>query len=476
MPDEMPARVLVLGGGGREHAIAWKLAREAGVTDLIVAPGSAGIAMEPGVRTLAVDPLDPAAVVALARESAVDLVVVGPEAPLSVGVADALRAAGITVLGPGREAARLETSKTYCHDVARAAGVRMARARSFARGETDAALAFIRGLGEAGAGVVLKADGLAAGKGVVVTSSTAEALELAPSFLGGRPLDGPALVVEERLSGREASVIAVCDGRSAVALPAARDHKRLGDGDAGPNTGGMGAYSPLPDLGDAAVETILASVHRPILAEMARRGAPFRGFLYAGLMLTTDGPALLEINVRLGDPEAQVILPRIATALGPLLLAAARGRLPEGLPSRVPVLPGATVGIVLAAAGYPDSPRRGDAIHGIEAARSAGALVFHAGTAVRQDGAFVTNNGLPANSGLAANVRSGDGGFVTNGGRVIAVVGRGADHAAARAMAEEAADRITWAGLHRRHDIAVDLPPPAAPDNLPPPAALEDAP
>ncbi len=450
---EMPARILVLGGGGREHAIAWKLAHEPGVAEVLVAPGSAGIAAEAGVRTLEVDPIDPGAVVALARAAAVDLVVVGPEAPLSVGVADALEAAGIAVFGPTRDAARLETSKTFCHDVARVAGVRMAGARSFAGGEVAAALAFVRDLGEAGASVVLKADGLAAGKGVIVTESTASALDLAPSFLVGRPADAPALVVEERLTGREASIIAICDGERAVALPAARDHKRLYDGDAGPNTGGMGAYSPLPDLDDAAVEAILDLVHRPILAEMARRGLRFRGFLYAGMMLTPDGPAMLEINVRLGDPEAQVILPLVATPLGPLLLAAAQGRLADTLPPRVPVLPGAAVGIVLAAKGYPDDPRRGDPIEGLDAARHAGALVFHAGTVARQDGP----------------------GFGTNGGRVLTVVGRGADLAAARAAAEKAADHIAWDGMQRRHDIAVAPPPPPPPAGHTAPAVLEAA-
>jgi phosphoribosylamine---glycine ligase len=449
MPHEMPARVLVLGGGGREHAIAWKLAQEAGISEVLVAPGSAGIATEPGVRTLAVDPLDPAAVVALAKASAVDLVVVGPEAPLSVGVADALRSAGIPVFGPTREAARLETSKTYCHDVARAAGVRMARARSFAGGESDAALAWIRELAADGAGVVLKADGLAAGKGVVVTESEAQARELLPSFLTGHSADTPALVVEERLSGREASVIAICDGRRAVALPAARDHKRLLDGDAGPNTGGMGAYSPLPDLDDEAIECVLETVHQPILAEMARRGSPFLGFLYAGLMLTGDGTVLLEINVRLGDPEAQVILPCVAMDLAPLLLAAANGELPADVPAILPARTEAAVTIVLAAAGYPEDPRRGDLIEGLDVAAAGGALVFHAGTAAHVPG-----------------------GYATNGGRVVAVVGRGADLIAARAAAEEAADRVTWDGLRRRHDIAADVPLPA---DLPLPAALEAA-
>jgi phosphoribosylamine--glycine ligase len=441
----VPARILVVGGGGREHALAWKLSREPGVIEVVVAPGSAAIGMEPGVRTVGVDPLDPAAVAALAAAEAVDLVVVGPEAPLGAGLADALVAAGIPVFGPVRAAARLETSKAFCHEVAAAAGVRSARSRAFAAGGDDDAAAFIRELTLDGLGVVLKADGLAAGKGVVVTESEAQAIELLPSFLAGRPADGPALVVEERLSGHEASVIAVCDGTRAVALPAARDHKRLLDDDRGPNTGGMGAYSPLPDLDDDAVDDVLRTVHRPILAEMARRGTPFRGFLYAGLMLTADGPALLEINVRLGDPEAQAILPRLAGDLAPLLLAAATSGMPDGVPPRLPVHDDAAVAIVLAAHGYPDDPRRGDPIEGLESATGLGALVFHAGTRPRthpDDGPSM------------------DGGFETNGGRVLAVVGRAPDVASARAAAERAADAVTWGGLQRRHDIAAVLPVP----------------
>ncbi|HSO30805.1 MAG TPA: phosphoribosylamine--glycine ligase [Candidatus Sulfomarinibacteraceae bacterium] len=443
-----PTRILVVGSGGREHALAWKLAAEPGVRDVFVAPGSAGIAAEPGVRILpGVDPLDPASVVAAAREVAAELVVVGPEAPLAAGVADALEAAGIPVFGPSRAAARLETSKAFCHEVAAAAGVRMARARAFESGEGAAAADFIRELHAGGAGAVLKADGLAGGKGVIVADSLDGALDLVPGFLAARPAGAPVLVVEERLHGREASVIAISDGRQAVALPPARDHKRLCDGDHGPNTGGMGAYSPLPDLDDAAAERILETVHGPILAEMRRRGTPFRGFLYAGLMLTTDGPALLECNARLGDPEAQAILPRVATALGPILLAAAHGHLPAALPPTLPAMPDATVTVVLAAKGYPGSVERGHAIDGLDDARAMGALVFHGGTA-----------GRPA------------GGFGTNGGRVLAVVGRGATLAHARDSAERAADAISWDGLHRRRDIAADLPDraaPAVPDRAP---------
>jgi phosphoribosylamine--glycine ligase len=436
----MPTRILVVGGGGREHALAWKLATEPGVNEVVVAPGSAAMAAEPRVRVLpTVEASDPASLVAAARAMAAELVVVGPEAPLAAGVADALADAGTMVFGPTRAAARLETSKAFCHEVAAAAGVRMALARAFAGGQVEAAAAFIRELGNRGAGVVLKADGLAGGKGVIVTDSVDQALELAPSFLAGRPGDAPALVVEERLDGREASVIAICDGERAIALPAARDHKRLCDGDLGPNTGGMGAYSPVPDLDDPSVEAVLDTIHRPILAEMARRGTPFRGFLYGGLMLTPDGPSLLECNVRLGDPEAQAILPRLAVPLGPLLLAAARGRLPLGLPALLPTVASATVGIVLAARGYPGTPKRGHAIEGLEAATSSGALVFHAGT-----------------------VRRPGGGYGTNGGRVLTVVGRGRGIAEARAAAESAADTITWDGLQRRHDIGADAVPSSA--------------
>jgi phosphoribosylamine--glycine ligase len=431
-----PARILVLGGGGREHALAWKLAGEAGVEAVVVAPGSAGIAAEPGVRCILVDAMEPAAVVALARAEAIDLVVVGPEAPLGAGVADALEAAGIAVFGPVQAAARMETSKAFCHEVAEAAGVRMARARAFGGGEAAAAAAFVAELAAEGSLAVLKADGLAAGKGVIVTDSAEQALELVPSFLVGRATGEPALVIEERLSGPEASVIAICDGSRAVALPAARDHKRLCDGDLGPNTGGMGAYSPLPDLDAAAVAGILETVHRPILAELARRGTPFRGFLYAGLMLTAGGPVLLETNVRLGDPEAQAILPRRTTALAPVLAAAAAGALPADLGPLLPARDEAAVTIVLAATGYPGTYRRGDPIDGIEAASAGGALVFHAGTVARN---------------------RPEGGFGTNGGRVLAVTALGPDVPAARAAAERAADAVAWDGMHRRHDIAAVL-------------------
>jgi phosphoribosylamine--glycine ligase len=429
-----PTRTLIVGSGAREHALAWKLAGEPGMNEVVVAPGSAAIGAESRVRCLPeVDALEPAAVVAAARAMAAELVVVGPEAPLAAGVVDALREAGIRTFGPTRAAARIESSKAFCHDVAAAAGVRMARARAFADGEEAAARAWVAELAADGQGVVLKQDGLAAGKGVTVYDDAGLALDHLPSYLERRG-EGPVLVVEERLRGVEASVIAICDGREAVALPASRDHKRLCDGDTGPNTGGMGAYSPLPDLPAEAVDEIIRTIHRPILRELAERGTPFVGFLYAGLMLTAEGPALLECNARLGDPEAQVILPRLAGALGPVLAAAAARSLASE--RTLPVLPGAAIGIVLASEGYPGTPKRGLPIAGIEQAEAAGALVFHGGSIGRPQG-----------------------GYGTSGGRVLTVVGRGPDLARARDAAEDAASLISWDGMQRRHDIAATLPP-----------------
>jgi phosphoribosylamine--glycine ligase len=436
-----PTRTLIVGSGGREHALAWKLASEPGGNEVVVAPGSDAIADEPRVRRLTgLDPLDPDAVVAAARREAVELVVIGPEAPLAAGVADALHAAGIAVFGPSGAAARIESSKSFCHEIADAAGVRMARAGAF--GEQGMAHAFVASLASQGGGVVVKADGLAAGKGVTVCDTLEEATRAIDLLFEGMAApndERPRVVVEERLSGREASVIAICDGHDAVALPPARDYKRLLDGDGGPNTGGMGAYSPLADLPDDETGMLLDAFHRPILAELARRGTPFRGALYAGLMLTADGPVLLECNARFGDPETQAILPRLGAALGPLLLAAARGELRAAMAgshlsgSCLPTLPGAAVAVVLAAAGYPERPRTGDPIAGLDDAAATGALVFHAGT-----------------------TRDADGTMRTAGGRVLSVVGRGVDVAAARDAAFAAADRIHAPGLQRRHDIALE--------------------
>ncbi len=417
-----PTRILILGAGGREHALAWKLAAEPGVNEVLVAPGSDGIATEDRVRCEAVDPLDPAAVVGVARRFAAELVVVGPEAPLAAGVGDALTEAGFAVFGPSAAAARIESSKAFCREIAEAAGVPMARGRAFAQTDPSSGLAYAMGLDHDGR-VVVKADGLAAGKGVTVCDTLDEAAEA----ISDQP---DAFVVEERLAGREASVIALCDGSVAVALPIARDHKRLGDGDTGPNTGGMGAYSPLDDLPDDEAEAILDRFHRPVLAELARRGSPFRGALYAGLILTADGPRLLEFNARFGDPETQAILPRLAVPLGPLLLAAARGGLDRvAAPA---TLPGATCAIVLAGAGYPGAPTTGDRIEGLDTTEPRGALVFHAAT---------------------RHAASDE--WTTAGGRVLTVVGRGGDLATAARNADAAADRISWPGLQRRHDIGL---------------------
>jgi phosphoribosylamine--glycine ligase len=439
----VPRRVVLVGGGGREHALAWRLAREPGVEVLVAIPGSDAIAAVAGCPVERVPQApDPAAVVATARAARAELVVVGPEAPLAAGVADALVAAGIPVFGPVGAAARIESSKAFCREVAAAAGIPMARGAAFAA--LAPARAFAAELAASGAGVVVKADGLAAGKGVTVCDTPAEAeAALAEIFAAGDdPSGAPRVVVEERLRGPEASVIALCDGREAVALPAARDHKRLGDGDTGPNTGGMGAYSPLADLPDATVADVVARFHRPALAELARRGTPFRGALYAGLILPPDrGPVLLEFNARFGDPETQAILPRVVPPLAPLLLAAAEGRLREvavalGTRDVLPATAGAAVTIVLASRDYPARPSAGDPITGLEAAAAAGALVFHAGTR-----------------------RRADGGWETDGGRVLAVVGRGPDLAAARAAAEAAADAVAFAGARRRHDIGAAASP-----------------
>ena len=414
-----PTRILIVGGGGREHVLAWKLAAEPGVNDVLVLPGSDAIAREPRVRIRPGDPLDAPTVVAAARSFAAELVVVGPEAPLAAGIVDALAVSGVAVFGPTAAAARIESSKTFCREVAATAGVPIARGRSFAADQRADASAFARELAADG-GVVVKSDGLAGGKGVAVCDTVAEAQAAIAA------LDGP-LVVEERLSGREASVIAVCDGRAAIALPISRDHKRLGDGDTGPNTGGMGAYSPLPDLADDAADEILDRFHRPVLAELERRGTPFRGALYAGLILTDDGPRLLEFNARFGDPEAQAILPRLAAPLGPVLLAAARGSL-DGVRT-LSTFPSATCAIVLASGGYPDGSSAAERIDGIDGAADTGALVFHSAT------------------------RREDASWVTAGGRVLSMVGRGRDVADAAAAAERAADRIHWPGMRRRHDI-----------------------
>ena len=394
-----------MGSGGREHALAWKLAQAAEVSALHAAPGNPGIAAVGHCHPVRAE--DGESLLALARELKVELVVIGPEGPLVAGVADELRHAGIAVFGPGRAAARIEGSKTFAKEVLAAASVPTAATLAVARPPC-----------------VVKVDGLAAGKGVFVCRTAAEvddALRAAAAF------EGP-LVIEELLEGEEVSVFALSDGRTVIPLAPAQDFKRIGDGDTGPNTGGMGSYSPVPGLGAVEVEELVELVHRPVIAELARRGTPFVGALFAGLILTEAGPKVLEFNCRFGDPETQSILPRLGGDLVGALTAAAAGAL-SGV--ELSVGSEAAVTVVLAGKDYPASNDYGSEITGIEAAESLGALVFHAGTA-----------------------RHGDR-LVTNGGRILNVTGLGPTIAAARERAYAACDRISFSGVRFRQDIAL---------------------
>jgi phosphoribosylamine--glycine ligase len=418
-------KTLVIGTGGREHALALALSRDASVTEVHAAPGNPGIG---AVATLHdVDPMDGAAVAALALEIGADLVVVGPEAPLVAGVADAVIEAGIPVFGPSRDAAQLEGSKAFSKGVMEAAGV--PTARSFTCTTPDEAAA---ALDEFGAPYVVKDDALAAGKGVVVTNDRAEALAHAAEC--GR------VVIEEFLKGPEVSVFAVCDGATAYALQPAQDFKRIFDGGLGANTGGMGSYSPLPWAPADLRETVIEQVVQPTLDEMARRGMPFRGCLYVGLALTESGPRVIEFNVRFGDPDIQPVLALLDSPAGELLLAAAEGRLHE---VAAPVFrEGASVTVVLASAGYPETSSKGDVIRGTGNANGVADVdVIHAGTAIID----APEPGDPGHRHL-----------VTAGGRVLAVRAIGYDVADARSRAYAAADLIAFNGMQRRSDIAAE--------------------
>jgi len=397
-------KVLVVGSGGREHALAWKLAQSPALEELHAAPGNPGIAQVGECHPVRAE--DGESLLGLARTLAADLVVIGPEAPLVAGVADELRRAGVAVFGPSAAAARIEGSKTFAKELMRTAGVPTAQAMSVAR-----------------APCVVKADGLAAGKGVFVCSTQAEldAALRAVSALGEQWL------IEELLQGEEVSLFALVDGRNVLPLPESRDYSRVGDGDTGPNTGGMGSYSPVPELSDTELTDLVEMVHRPVVHELAARGTPFVGCLYAGLMLTADGPRVLEFNCRFGDPESQVILPRLEGDLVQALAAAAAGDLSE---VELGSADAAAVTVVLAAEGYPESRDAGSPIEGIEAAEAEGALVFHAGTAAR------------------------DGRLVTSGGRILTVTGLGESLEEARARAYDACERISFPGARYRHDIA----------------------
>ena len=400
-------RVCVVGSGGREHALAHVLGRH---HDVVVTPGNPGI---------------PGSVPTPPEELEADLMVIGPEAPLVAGLADRLRSAGRLVFGPGADGARLEGSKAWMKEVLVEAGVPTAGYGAF--DDEVAALAYLDTMGDL---FVIKTDGLAAGKGVLVTTDRAEAVDAVRSYLSGDAFGdaGRTLVIEEGLSGPELSILAICDGSTATALAPAQDFKRLGDGDAGPNTGGMGAYSPVPVATEAVVDSLMANAVEPTLAALRGRGIDYRGVLYCGLMFTPDGPRVLEYNVRFGDPETQVVLPRLTSDLGELLAGAAGGRLgPE------PTFDdGAAVAVVCASEGYPASPRTGDRITGLDAASDmADVTVFAAGVGADPDG-----------------------GLVTAGGRVLTVTGRGPTVDDARRRAYEAVAGISWPGMCHRTDVA----------------------
>ncbi len=419
-------RVLVVGSGGREHALCWALSASPMLIKLWCAPGNPGTAT--CAENVPIEAMDVAGLVRFAGENAVDLVVPGPEGPLAAGLADALGFEGIRCCGPSAAAARLESSKSFTKEICDAAAIPTALWERFS--DPHAARAFVR---KRGAPLVVKADGLANGKGVVVAASVAEAEAAIAAFMesGRFGASGSAIVIEECLFGDEVSFFALCDGTTAIPLGAAQDHKRVGEGDTGPNTGGMGAYSPpaafTPELERIALERII----EPTLAEMSRQGTPFRGILFAGLMLTEQGPKLIEFNVRFGDPECQALMLRLRSDLLPALLAACDGELRR---FDLRWNPGAALAVVMAARGYPEAPETGTVIGGIAAAEAIpGAHVFHAGTAIR------------------------DGEVIATAGRVLTVCGVGADLRAAHDAAYEAVAALDWPGGFCRRDIAAKV-------------------
>jgi phosphoribosylamine--glycine ligase len=413
--------ILILGGGGREHALAWAIQQNPKCDRLIVAPGNAGIAAM--AECADIDILDGAAVVTFAEENAVDLVVIGPEAPLAAGVADACRAAGLLTFGPSAAAARLESSKAFTKEICDACGAPTAAWARFA--DPGAAKAHIRARG---APIVVKADGLAAGKGVIVAMTEAEALAAVDGiFSGAFGEAGATVVIEEFMAGEEASFFVLCDGTDVLPIGTAQDHKRVGEGDTGPNTGGMGAYSPAPVLTEEIEAQVLDRIVRPTVAEMARRGTPFQGVLYAGLMIAEGRARLVEYNVRFGDPECQVLMMRLGAQALDLIQATAEGRLAG---ARVNWADDHALTVVMAAKGYPGPHATGSVIRGLDALPAdSRQMVFHAGTA-----------------------RS-EGGIVAAGGRVLNATGRGASLSEARALAYGLVDRIEWPEGFCRRDI-----------------------
>jgi phosphoribosylamine--glycine ligase len=413
--------ILLLGSGGREHALAWKIAASPLTDRLYCAPGNAGIARE--AQCVALDIADHAAVIAFCKSNTIDLVVVGPEAPLVAGVVDDLNAAGIKAFGPSKAAARLEGSKGFTKDLCRANNIPTAAYERF--NTAAAAKAYLRRLG---APIVVKADGLAAGKGVVVAQRVAEAeAAVDMMFSGGLGAAGAEVVIEEFLQGEEASFFALCDGDNAIPLAAAQDHKRAGDGDTGPNTGGMGAYSPAPVMTPELVARTMDEIVWPTLRAMKAMGAPYKGALFAGLMITREGPKLIEYNARFGDPETQVLMVRLMSDLVPALAASCDGQLKS---FDLRWYPDAALTVVMAAKGYPGEYARGSLIEGLDrAAQVEGVEIFHAGT------------------------KAEGGQILANGGRVLNVTGRGWTVSEAQARAYAAVDRIHWPEGFCRRDI-----------------------
>jgi phosphoribosylamine--glycine ligase len=416
-------KVLVVGSGGREHALCWAISGSPLLTKLYCAPGNPGIA---GVaECVNIGALEIPALVGFAQDNAIDLVVPGPEAPLVAGITDAMEAAGIACCGPTKAAAQLEGSKSFTKEIADAAGIPTALWERFE--DADAARAFVR---RRGAPIVVKADGLAAGKGVVVAATEDEALAAIDAMMDRKVFgeSGAAVVIEECLVGEEVSLFALCDGENALLLGSAQDHKRVGDGDTGPNTGGMGAYTPVANFPPKLEEACLEAIIRPALQEMARKGLPFRGILFAGLMLTTDGAKLIEFNVRFGDPECQVLLPRMKSDLLPALQAACDGELGD---FDLRWNDQASVAVVVAARGYPEAPERGSVIKGLaDVAAKPGVMVFHAGTEAGPDGSI-----------MAA------------GGRVLTICATGADVRQAKDLAYAGIDALVWPEGFCRRDI-----------------------
>ena len=420
----MGMRIMVVGGGAREHALCWKLAQSPETAALWCAPGNPGTATVATNIPVTVNDLD--GIVAAAKAHRIDLVFIGPEEPLALGIVDRLAAAGIAVCGPSAAAARIESSKSWAKEIMRAAGVPTAGATVV----TDLAQA-LAALPATGYPVVLKADGLAAGKGVVVATTREEAVDVLTAFMaeGFLGAAGSTVLIEEHLTGQEISVFCLSDGEAVVTCGVACDYKRAGDGDAGPNTGGMGAYAPVPAVDAALLRTIETDILVPTIREMAAQGAPFRGVLYAGLILTTDGPKVIEFNARLGDPETQVVLPLLDADLPTLFAAVAHGTLASVAPP--PPFSQAAVTVVLASGGYPGPYPTGIPITGLNAVPE-DVLVFHAGTSQDPGGQVVTS-----------------------GGRVLSVVGTGPDLAAARARAYAGVAAISFQGAHHRTDIAL---------------------